>query len=90
MWRAIRKRIDLPSTTDVAVVIELLGSLLQLQAGHDPGHAAESVVTTFPDHQSLCPEYIADAFEYLNISPLSSRQLLAQPHEFSAAYAGTA
>ena len=88
IWRAIRKRIGLPSTTDVALLVELLQLLLQLQAGHDPGDMAKSVVTTFPNHQSLCPEDITDALEYLSISRLSSRQLLTQPHEFSAAYAG--
>ena len=89
IWRQIRKRIGLPSTTDVALLIELLENLLQLQAEHDRDHAAKDVVTTFPNHQSLCEEDITDALEYLNISPLGSRfQLYSQPHEFSAAYAG--
>jgi len=78
----------LPATTDVALLADLLKSLHQQQAEENQGFAAKSAVITFPNHQSLCQEDITDALEYLDIYPLSSRQLYGQPHELSAAYAG--
>lgn len=87
IWRSLRKRIGLPASSDVAVLIKMIKKLGALLSASEPHLALVSAVISYPGLVALCEEDILDAAEYYHIVPATGLYSY-QPREIYAAYAG--
>lgn len=83
--RSLRKRMGLPASSDVAVLIKMIKELGNVAT--DPDLMPRPVVLSYPALVGLCEEDILDAAEYHHIT-LEKWQSSHQPREIYAAYAG--
>ncbi|KAH8690208.1 hypothetical protein BGW36DRAFT_433160 [Talaromyces proteolyticus] len=82
-WRAFRKKLGLPASSDVKILSELVKKLLALV----PSSSLPYVVISYPSLIALYREDIFDTAEYLSLRKLEGYYYY-HPREIIAAYAG--